>query len=126
MKEIEKIAREAIELAEKATPGPWLGIISNDRNGACFGCGPKHNLCYQDCYDTSDDCSDALSAHDDAALIAHAGTHYKELAQAVLDLSAQNARMQDLLVRIRDEYPMNEAKEARILLASLKESHDKA
>lgn len=81
----EQLAREALDLAKDASPGPWEHQESSDRGGS-FGCGPKHNLCLEDC---EHPCSDAIKAEYDAAFIAHAGTHYATIAQSLLDTLAQ-------------------------------------
>lgn len=90
MTDIEKLAREALELAEKATPGPWKAYdwpgfpeVSDE------GCVRIESI------DTITAFCFMGQPNRDAHFIAHAGTHYKELAQAVLDLSEENRRLKE-------------------------------
>ena len=95
---LERIAAEAVELASKATPGPWESLRSCPHipEHDCGFCsvyatgGPAHN-CIREAI-----CDNPPGRHDagnDMALIAHAGTNYGELAAQFL---AALARLREL------------------------------
>ena len=69
-----RLAEEAIELAGKATPGPWEYDPPDD----CV-IGPADCLAAPVLFD----CFDASAT--DGTLIAHAGTHYATIARALIE-----------------------------------------
>jgi hypothetical protein len=89
MTNLEAIAREAVELAEKATPGPWRYDGMNTVDQGLFS-GSNYVI------DSTDEGGGVVGLKN-GQFIAHAGTHYKELAQGYLSLLEQNARMRGAL-----------------------------
>lgn len=104
-----EIAREALELAEKATPGPWTPCGAND--GKC-SCGlvwsRPADLCVTACHHI--ECPDEQHSYGgykhaqltaNQHMIAHAGTHYAALCRALL---AQRAVVEAAVAQERAEY----------------------
>lgn len=88
-----KIAEEALALAEKATPGPWH--VSGTFDIECDTCGEHPYVCDLTAEHEDGTAYQSLSmqfcgleslAAPNAALVAHAGTHYATLARAYLAL----------------------------------------
>lgn len=85
------LAEEAIRLAEAATPGPWH--VSNSFDIECDTCGESPYVCDLTAEHEDGTAYQSLSmqfcgleslAKPNAALVAHAGTHYATLARALL------------------------------------------
>lgn len=85
------LAEEAIRLAEEATPGPWH--VSNSFDIECDTCGESPYVCDLTAEHEDGTAYQSLSmqfcgleslAKPNAALVAHAGTHYATLARALL------------------------------------------
>lgn len=88
-----KIAEEALALAEKATPGPWH--VSGTFDIECDTCGEHPYVCDLTAEHEDGTAYQSLSmqfcgleslAAPNAALVAHAGTHYATLARAYLEM----------------------------------------
>lgn len=95
--DLSRLAREAVELAEKATPGPWhlapprmgFGSVHGSDGGLVFGLAAG-----MESERTHD-------ADDDARLLAHMCANYATLARALLDLLA--ARQGAAWVEVREK-----------------------
>jgi hypothetical protein len=75
------LAEEAIELAGKATPGPWewIGMNLETDNAIVLGMETRGSGWMQH------EVIEMKNCDADQALIAHAGTHYATLARALLE-----------------------------------------
>lgn len=76
------LAREAIELADQATPGPWMYDVGE------MQWLPSPSKRY-DATEGRKGWVGEASNHFDGAFVAHAGTHYATLARAVLALTEE-------------------------------------
>lgn len=84
--DILQIATEGLALAGKATAGPWVQRTRSDSTRVDAGNTLDDGQCVASCY-TSTLAPPAKQARANAALIAHAGTHYAALCSAVIELS---------------------------------------
>ena len=85
------LAREAIALAEKASPGPWVSVPSP----RLFG---NRGNVYQQVGDGQTGLpSLQKTTVENCAFIAHAGTHYREISAALLSRDAEVARLREAL-----------------------------
>ncbi len=96
---IEAIAREALDLAAKATPGPWyrFGPLTDEEAGCAGGADARVVAADDDggSYDVFD--APSVATVDFAA---HADTHYAALATGALALAARNRRLVEALLAI--------------------------
>jgi len=79
-----RLARVAVALAAKATPGPWsiaLDHEDEDHDHIFANQVPGDFVATVDC---NEERTPAHDGREDARLIAHAGTHYGMLARALL------------------------------------------
>lgn len=93
---ITRLAREAIELSEKATPGEWIPCGASDGICRCGHVWSKAaDLCVTSCSDI--ECPEEQHSYGgyeheqltaNQHFIAHAGTHYGALARYVEDTAA--------------------------------------
>ncbi len=112
-----ELAREALEIAEKATQGPWVknyGRFTKRspqrvRHFVCFETTEKGELCHGHI-------ADKLT-EPDADLCAFAGTHLATLARAVLSAPETDARPDKRLALIVDEI-IDAIREAEALSSS--------
>lgn len=92
-------AREAVELGEKATKGPWDAYYVHD--------AVRHIA--RNCRDMwlgGEDCTFRWDRNNDADLIAHAGTHYATVSRALIaqadEATALRARVAELEEALRE------------------------
>lgn len=89
------LAEQAIRLAEKATPGPWQTGVHRTPYPVVHGAAVGDEWMIAEMRNCDRD--DSRRAIANAALIAHAGTHYATLARAYLSLADRERRAVELL-----------------------------
>ena len=85
--DVRKLAQEAVELAGKATPGPWVQSDPEfgDHDTSHFICSGDKEDPAAPLVATAEPRMDSVQAMGDAGLIAHAGTHYATIARALIE-----------------------------------------
>lgn len=85
--DIRQLAQEAIGLAGKATPGPWVQSDPEfgDHDTSHFICSGDKEDPAAPLVATAEPRMDSVQAMGDAGLIAHAGTHYATIARELLE-----------------------------------------
>lgn len=112
-------AREAVALAEKATPGPWDEQYVYD--------AVRHIA--RNCRDINlggEDCEFAWDRYEDSPLIAHAGTHYATVARALLAAHEREREASELLNRARAWLAITDSAQAEKLVEAIDRWHDAA
>lgn len=89
------LAREALELAEQATPGPWMYDVGEMQ----WLPSPSERF---DATEGRKGWVGEASNDFDGAFVAHAGTHYATLARATLALTEERDALLALLLEARE------------------------
>lgn len=120
--DIRQLAQEAIGLAGKATPGPWVQSDPEfgDHDTSHFICSGDKEDPAAPLVATAEPRMDSVQAMGDAGLIAHAGTHYATIARELLEaldgkLKAAHALADQVDETLRAKRERDEARGANIL-----------
>jgi len=127
--DVYEIARAGLELAEKATPGPWRGDRWDGTVKYAVLAAPEPNASFTE--ETAEQWIEILTvdhkngtsgfdgpqASENEALVLHAGTHYAALCRAVIEAEqtrlAQKAVVEAAVEQERQRFLADEARAAR-------------